>query len=135
MRADEVSLPFAQNEKLPDVPEASDKIQHPPTPITVEELDKLLATERITVVNGIKLIGEVPTDPSDARLRFCCRCERLDLTVDVDRNKYANLIAESSAPGSRIEIGWEERVKEADKLVVYVTYMEYVRIFDNGRKV
>ena len=128
MRPDEVSLPFTQKQKPQDIPESSDKIQRPPTPISVEELDALLATKKVTVVNGMKLVGDVPTDPTDVPIRFCCRCDRLDLTNEKDRNKYANLLSVSSSPASTIEIGWEERVKEADKLVIYITYIEYWRV-------
>lgn len=130
MRPDEVLLPLSpEKKKEQDTPEASDKIQHPPAPISVEELDELLRTKKITVVNGTKIVGEVPTDPSDAPIRYCCRCKRLDLTSEKDRNEYADLIA-ISATSPNIEILWEERVKESDKIVIYITYMEYLRVVD-----
>ena len=129
MRPDEVQLPFSSEKKEVDMPESSDKIQHPPTPISVEELDRLLATKKITIVNGTKIVGEVPTDPNDVPIRYCCRCKRLDLTEEKARNEYADLLA-VSATSSTVEILWEERVKEADKIVIYITYMEYLRVVD-----
>lgn len=131
MRADEVSLPFCTDKKAPDVPQNSGSVSHPPMPISVEELDELLRTENITIVNGMKVVGDLPPDPADVPIRFCCRCERLDLTSERDRNKYANLIASSSTPTTTVEVGWEERVKESDKLVIYITYMEYIRVVEN----
>lgn len=130
MRPDEVELPFTLKEKEPEPSEGSTNIQHPPTPISVGELDALLASKKITVVNGTKIIGDVPTDPNDAPLRYCCRCKRLDLTEEKDRNEYADLLA-VSATSSTVEILWEERVKESDKIVIYITYMEYLRITED----
>ena len=133
MRADEVALPFTHKDTNETVTTNDDSsIARPPESITVEELDKLLAEKPVTRVNGVRFIGTVPTDPGDVPLYFCCRCERFDLSSEADRNKYANLVAEANNTASLLDIGWEERVKEVDKLIIYMTYMEYVKIAERN---
>ena len=133
MNAEEVFLPFA-----PPKPEEPPQAQRPPTPtrpltaIGGKELDALCATQNVVTVDGIKIIGSITNCPdvSDMAPKVCCRCCRWELAKPQDRLAYGDLIAKSLTPGGGIEVTWEERVTEECGLVVYLTYLEYVRVSD-----
>jgi len=133
MRAEEVCLPFSPENQPGESSQSSNDgalPQHPPKAITAEELDRLLSTEKVTEINGVRFIGNLPVDPADVPQRFCCRCRRFDLTSEKDRNEYGDLVARTSNPNTTIEVLWEQRLQEQDKLVVYMTYTEFVRVAD-----
>ncbi len=53
---------------------------------------------------------------------------RWDLNKPEDRAAYGDLIARSLAPNPTLEITWEDRCKDEKDLIVYLTYIEYVRV-------
>ena len=105
----------------------------PPKPISEDVLDKLLKTQPITYAGTTKIIGKWDNiaDPADVPLRVCCRCVRWDLTSEADRKAYAELVNLASEQGSSINIGWEERVIDGAAIIVYLTYLEYIRIVED----
>ena len=134
MNPEQIRLPFAPADKSKDEPQA----QRPPTPprpltaIGGTELDALCKKESVTTINGLKIIGAASEHPdvADIPLKVCCRCCRWELSKTPDRVAYGDLIARSLAPDGGIEVTWEERVVENCGLVVYLTYLEYVRVAD-----
>ena len=134
MTPNDIALPFSVPKKEDEAPQA----QRPPVPqrqlsaIGADELDKLCEVKKVVTVNGLKIVGSSTDYPdvSDIPLKVCCRCNRWVLSKDSDRVAYGDLIARSITPGGGIEVTWEERVVEDCGLVVYLTYLEYVRVAD-----
>lgn len=104
-----------------------------PKPISEDALAELLKTQPITYFGTTKIIGNWSNiaDPADVPLRVCCRCVRWDLTNEADRKAYAELVNLASEQGSSISIGWEERVIDGAAIIVYLTYLEYIRIVED----
>ena len=134
MNPGEVGIPFARPNKPVEPPQQSGPpiIPRPLQAIGAAELDALCNSEKVTTVNGIKIIGALSQHPdvNDLSPKVCCRCCRWELSKDADRLAYGDLIARSLTPDGGIEVTWEERVVENGGLVVYLTYLEYVRISD-----
>lgn len=63
---------------------------------------------------------------------FTGKCERFDLSIPEDREKYAELTAQLQAGSEYIKI-WEERIPGSDgKFFVYVTYMQVMAVYQTG---
>lgn len=122
-----------EREKPKDTKTTPPTPETPPKPISADELDELLKVKPITYSGNLRVIGDIThiADVNDVPLRVCCRCVRWDLTNANDRNAYASLVNRASEPESVVTIGWEERVVHEATMIVYLTYLEYVRIVED----
>ena len=85
-----------------------------------------------SLADGVTVVGDTSkvVDTSDIPLRFTCHCLKFDLSSDEDRVKYAELFGKSGDTCSNINITWEKQVVFEDRLIVYVTYTEALRVVD-----
>ena len=104
-----------------------------PKIIEAAVLDRLLKAEPVVNSGSMRIIGDISriADVSDVPLRVCCRCVRWDLTNESERTAYAELLNRATEENSSIAISWEERVVHEAAIIVYLTYLEYVRIVED----
>jgi hypothetical protein len=129
MTAEDIEIPGAPKPAKPQTSDAPASVPRAPEPISEHALEEL-RKKPTTKINGMEVLGDYQQFPdlTDIPIRFCCHCKRWELTKEAERIEYGDLIARSQAPNPHIEITWEERCKEADGLVIYLTFFEFVRV-------
>lgn len=101
--------------------------------ISNAQKDALVKTGAFRAVReGMLFTDDDPiSDPREAAvLAVTARCYMFDLTVEEQREKYADLISKIHA-GENIESVWEERVTTPTGLVIYMTVLEYAQVTKN----
>ena len=105
-----------------------------PTAISEQELNKRISEgAQQQYADGMLVVGNISAyaDSSDIPLRFVSRCAKFDLSAEEDRIKYAELFGKSGDACGHIDIIWEKQVVFDDKLIIYVTYTETLRVSDD----
>lgn len=102
------------------------------SPISVEEFDKVESSMPYTMFEGRRVFGCTTgiTDYSDIPLYYYCKCVQLDLTKAADRAAYGELLGKSLVMDSPVTLLWEERVVAGEKLILYLTFSEQIRIVE-----
>lgn len=120
----------------PKPQEATDfkKVAAPrPTFISERELEQRIADGAPqSLADGVPVVGDVSkyTDANDIPLRVVSHCVKLDLSEETDRRQYAELYGKAGDPCSHLDVVWEKQVIHEDKLIIYVTYTETLRVSD-----
>lgn len=81
-------------------------------------------------VDGIPYHAKNPNDcidPRDLDTSVVGHCECFDLTLEQERATYADLLSKLHC-GDNLELYFEERITTNEKLMVYITYFEYIKI-------
>lgn len=81
-------------------------------------------------VEGIPYHAKSPNDcvdPRDLDTQIIGHCERFDLNNKEDRESYADLSAKLTA-NYNYELQFEQRVTMSDTLIIYLSYLEYIKI-------
>lgn len=137
MTPDEVMLPMARPPRDQDKPvdqspslDSLAKTPNPPLPITEAQLEGVKKKAKLTIMNGVRVFGDVHdiADVNDIQEYACGHCVRWDLSIDADRAAYAELHAKMSVGAPDIIVEWQERVQDQSKLIIYMTYIELLRI-------
>lgn len=68
-------------------------------------------------------------DSEDIPMTIVGHCDCFDLSNDEDRQVYADLAAKFAA-ASNIEKTFEQHVVDKHRLLVYVAYLEYIKIVE-----
>lgn len=101
-----------------------------PHALSVTQKDKLL-TDGVfaTTRDGMPFTNDDPiSDPRESAITaITARCHMFKLYDEDHRNSYADLLSKIHT-GTCVELLWEDRVKTADGLVVYITVLEYAQI-------
>jgi hypothetical protein len=82
--------------------------------------------------DGIPVFARTPDsfiDSSEVPLTVVGHCDRYDLSEDADRVTYADLCAQL-ASAANFEKLFEQHIVEGNKLLVYITYLEYIKIVE-----
>lgn len=106
------------------------------TPISVELFEKVARKGPCTTFEGCRVFGNTTgiTDFSDIPLYYYCKCVQLDLAEESARVEYSELLGKSLAINSPITLLWEERVISGEKMILYLTFSEQVRIVELSRE-
>ena len=94
---------------------------------------RIKAGAKTALADGITVIGNTSgfADINDVPLRMVCRCVRFDLAAAQDRDAYAELFGKAGDACGHIDIIWEKQVVSEDRLIIYVTYTETLRVSDD----
>lgn len=97
-------------------------------PTTSAVTDRLKSRE-----DYIEVPGSTPTVGSKAESKSCDvsvvgNCDRFDLSSAEDRAAYAELSARLFSGSDCIRL-WEERTQQAGALIVYVSYINYMNVY------
>jgi hypothetical protein len=105
-------------------------VKRQPLPISESDLDRLSKKAKVTVVNGVRVFGDISNipDADDVPEYVCCHCVRWDLSVPEDRAEYSEVYAKLAAGATNLVVQWQERVSDQSKLIIYMTYIEILRI-------
>lgn len=82
--------------------------------------------------SGIPVYAQAPTDyvdSADVPTKIVGHCECFNLSEEDDRNIYADLSARFAA-SMNLEKTFEQHVIDNGKLVVYLAYLEYIKVVE-----
>ena len=68
-------------------------------------------------------------DSAEVPVTVVGHCDRYDLSIDTDREAYADLCAQL-ASAENLEKLFEQHITENSSLLVYITYLEYIKIVE-----
>lgn len=107
-----------------------------PAPIYIAESDlqsRIDKSAKVSLADGMTVIGDISSyaDISDVPLRVACHCVKFDLSINDDRQRYADLFGKAGDACGHLDIVWEKQIVSEDKLIIYVTYTETLRVSDD----
>ena len=76
------------------------------------------------------VLGDDFNSPDESYV-YAAHCERYNLSDEQDRNEYAELSGKLYA-GTEFMRLWEERVVSGTDIVLYVSYIQVLKVRQNG---
>ena len=131
MGPEEIILAETSNEAKESTVSAATAVKvQTPISISVEDFETIEQTRPCTQFEGRRVFGNTAgiTDFSDIPIYYYCKCVAWDLTKAEDRIAYGDLISKTMSPASPYVLLWQERVIDGEKLILYLTYSEQIRI-------
>jgi len=111
---------------------ASKSVVVAPILISAEVFDRIEKSESCSTFENRRVFGNTAgiADFGDIPIYYYCRCVQWDLTKPESRAAYGELLGKTLELNSPISLLWQERVVDGEKLILYLTYSEQVRIVE-----